>query len=186
MTAGRVGWPRRLAGALLLLTPFVPLRRIFGPLHGAGALVPPSEWALGLAIFGVSAWLLVYVAGDRVPSGAAALSRLEIGRAGSWRLASVALTAAILVTCSQKGVRVRPGDESVVFRYRSTPLKQGSLVSGAALLLLAGLGGWAHRRRSARGGTAPGSGAGRRHAHGEGRKGPDGTKRPPGRRGGRA
>lgn len=47
-----------------------------------------------------------------------------------------------------KAVRVRPGDETVVFRYRSEPLRQGAWVSAGSFLLLAtGLLGWAARRR---------------------------------------
>lgn len=42
-----------------------------------------------------------------------------------------------------RAVPVRPGDEEVVFRYRSAPYRQGRLVSGASVLvLLAGLLGW--------------------------------------------
>lgn len=56
-----------------------------------------------------------------------------------------------------KSVEVRPGDETVVFRYRSEPLRRGALISAVSLVvLLAGLGGWHYRRRRARsaGGSA--------------------------------
>ncbi len=51
------GPPLRVLGALLLVIPFLPLLEIFGEVKGAAAYVPPGEWALGLAIFGVAAWL---------------------------------------------------------------------------------------------------------------------------------
>ncbi len=57
---GRRGLARaiaRVAGALLVVVPWLPLPRIFGPLEGAGDLVPPGEWALGLAVFVPAAWL---------------------------------------------------------------------------------------------------------------------------------
>lgn len=48
-----------------------------------------------------------------------------------------------------KAVRVRPGDGEVVFRYRSSPLRRGALVSGGSLLLLlVGLAGWRVRDRA--------------------------------------
>lgn len=51
-----------------------------------------------------------------------------------------------------KAVRVRPGDETVVFRYRSEPFRRGALISGGAFVLVAaGLAGWAIRRRRERG-----------------------------------
>jgi hypothetical protein len=47
-----------------------------------------------------------------------------------------------------KSVGVRPGDETVVFRYRSEPLRRGAVISAGSLaLLLAGLGFWRFRRR---------------------------------------
>lgn len=47
-----------------------------------------------------------------------------------------------------RAVRVEPGDETVVLRYRSAPLRQGAWISaGSFVLLIAGLAGWTVRRR---------------------------------------
>lgn len=46
-----------------------------------------------------------------------------------------------------RAVPVRPGDEEVVFRYRSAPYRRGRVVSGVSVLVvLAGLLGWKWRR----------------------------------------
>lgn len=49
----------RAAGVLLIVTPLLPLRAMFGELEGASLLVPPPEWILGFAICVALAWLLV-------------------------------------------------------------------------------------------------------------------------------
>lgn len=90
----------RALGVLLLAIPFVPLRRLFGPLEGAGALVPPGEWALGLAIFGVVAWLVAMFGGARVPSGRSVAAWLERGESGVWRGGLSVVLAAALVAAS--------------------------------------------------------------------------------------
>lgn len=49
----------RAAGLLLVVVPFVPIERIFGPLGDtAQGYVGPGEWLLGLFVFGSVAWLL--------------------------------------------------------------------------------------------------------------------------------
>ncbi len=48
----------RAAGIVLIAVPFLPLRSMFGDIDGAQALVPPGEWALGVAICLALAWLL--------------------------------------------------------------------------------------------------------------------------------
>ncbi|HSM09913.1 MAG TPA: hypothetical protein VLA33_12995 [Gemmatimonadota bacterium] len=47
-------------GMLLVLVPFVPLDRVFGPLEVSTAtrLVPPLEWLLGMFVFGSIGWLV--------------------------------------------------------------------------------------------------------------------------------
>ena len=55
----RVSVLARTAGVLLVVVPFVPVERIFGPLgDGAQGYVGPGEWLLGLFVFGSVGWLL--------------------------------------------------------------------------------------------------------------------------------
>ncbi|MFQ5678151.1 MAG: ArnT family glycosyltransferase [Gemmatimonadota bacterium] len=56
MKAGRAAG--RLAGAFLLVVPFLPLRRLFGEVKGGTFLAHPMEWVSGAALFGGGAWLL--------------------------------------------------------------------------------------------------------------------------------
>lgn len=74
----------RAAGLFLLAVPWLPLRRIFGPLEGAEALPAPGDWALGLAVFVPMAWLVARAAA--VPSVRAAARRLRRGAAGMAKL----------------------------------------------------------------------------------------------------
>lgn len=54
-----VSTPVRVAGVLLVTLPFVPIERLFGPLgDSAQGYVGPSEWLLGLFVFGSTGWLL--------------------------------------------------------------------------------------------------------------------------------
>ncbi len=60
-----------------------------------------------------------------------------------------------------RAVRVWPGDEEVVFEYRSRPFERGARVSVATLLIaILGLGVSAWRRRSGRRSGAPPAGEG--------------------------
>ncbi len=74
----------RAAGVFLLAVPWLPLRRLFGPLEGTGALVPPREWALGAAVFVPAAWLAARAAA--VPGVQAAVAHAR-GRARALRRA---------------------------------------------------------------------------------------------------
>jgi 4-amino-4-deoxy-L-arabinose transferase-like glycosyltransferase len=47
----------RAAGVLLLVLPFLPLRALFGQISRTGWLLDPSEWLLGIFMFGALAWL---------------------------------------------------------------------------------------------------------------------------------
>ena len=64
-------WVARVVGALLILVPFIPVRA-----EGFG-YVPPTEWLLGLVIFGGIAWLVArYIPAlpDACLRGAAAIN----------------------------------------------------------------------------------------------------------------
>ena len=43
-----------------MVIPFLPLESLAGRFRADSAYVGPAEWALGLAIFGVAAWLLAW------------------------------------------------------------------------------------------------------------------------------
>ena len=60
----------RAAGALLILLPFVPRTTVYGPVPGGSLLVPPGDWALGIAIFG-SIGVAIYrgLLGPVLPAG---------------------------------------------------------------------------------------------------------------------
>lgn len=66
----------RAAGVLLLVVPFLPLVQIFGDLDGAGALLSPGEWLLGVAVFGTIAWLIALAAGAKIWSLGEAIDAL--------------------------------------------------------------------------------------------------------------
>lgn len=84
----------RVVGVVLLTIPFVPILEIFGEVKGATAYVPPGEWALGLAIFGVGAWLIARALGDRVVGAAIRLVRWVEARRSV-----VLVTSGALVLC---------------------------------------------------------------------------------------
>lgn len=91
----------RAAGWLLLLLPFIPLRRIFDDPPGTTWLLSPYEWLLGLFIFGTLAWLWSRVSaesaervGDRL---ALALARPS---ATAFRLGALLALAGILFLTS--------------------------------------------------------------------------------------
>ena len=98
----------RALGVLLLAIPFVPLHAIFGEVKGDAAYVPPGEWVLGLAIFGVVAWLVASVLGDRLHGAA--------DRAGAWigarRPATLAAAGVLALACVLLAVSM------FVFRHR--------------------------------------------------------------------
>src|SRR5688572_15168953 len=58
----------RLAGAILFVVPLVPILAIFGPTLGATALVPPTEWLLGVLLFAAGAWIVALLFSERISS----------------------------------------------------------------------------------------------------------------------
>jgi hypothetical protein len=57
------GW--RLIGLALLLPPFLPLPRIFGPIPGSSGLVSAGDWLARTAALGLGAWLFAFLLGSR-------------------------------------------------------------------------------------------------------------------------
>lgn len=147
--------PRDLAfrglGAFLLSVPFLPLRRMFGPLEGAEALIPPGEWALGLAIFGVGAWLVTLAAGRRAPS-LRGLTGRGLRRAG--RISTVAACVAVagLLVAASLGAFHRSPHlvDSVVQLFQAKIFASGELAAPpppgggffATLHMIADASGW--------------------------------------------
>lgn len=120
----------RAIGAGLLAVPFLPLRRLFAPLEGASALVSPGEWALGLAIFGVLAWLAALLGGDRVPSLRGAASGLDRGTDRAWFGLGIAVLAILLVAASRVAFRGSPHlIDSVVQLFQAKIFASGALVA---------------------------------------------------------
>lgn len=98
----------RLAGAVLLAAPFVPISAIFGESAGLSALVPPGEWILGIAIFGCVAWLVAAFAGERLEAAVdAARARVPTTSRAAAPIAGAAM-AALLATVSALVFRHRP------------------------------------------------------------------------------
>lgn len=117
-------------GAFLLSVPFLPLRRLFGPLEGAEALVPPGEWALGLAIFGTGSWLVAMAAGERAPS----LRRITEGWAGRAgrpvTVGAALLLAGLLLAASWEAFERSPHlVDSVVQLFQAKIFAAGRLVA---------------------------------------------------------
>lgn len=120
----------RLLGVLLLAIPFLPLRRLFGPLEGAGSLVPPGEWALGVAIFGLVAWLVAMFGGRRVPPGASVGAWLGRSDEWAWRGALAAVLAAVLVAASVFAFHRTPHlIDSVVQLFQARIFATGALTA---------------------------------------------------------
>ena len=91
----------RAAGWLLLLVPFIPLAWIFDDPPGTTWLIDPGEWMLGLAVFGVAAWLIVRIAPDLATRAADGVARgIARPRNRAFRLAGLAVLAALLVVTS--------------------------------------------------------------------------------------
>lgn len=120
----------RLVGAALVAVPFLPLRALFGPLEGASALVPPGEWALGLFIFAVSAWLLTLFGGDRIEAVGRWPGLLHRGRDGVWLAGALSLTALILVSVSWFAFRRSPLlIDSVIQLFQAKIFASGALAA---------------------------------------------------------
>lgn len=121
----------RFAGLVLLVVPFLPLKRLFGPLEGAGPLVGPGEWALGLAIFAVLAWLLARLlpeAATRRPF--AAVTVRGDGASGRWAGVSLAVLAALLLAVSWLVFRHRPLlIDSIVQYFQGEIFASGRIVA---------------------------------------------------------
>jgi hypothetical protein len=98
-----------VAGAFLLVVPFLPLRSLAGGLREESAFVGPREWALGLAIFGLAAWLLALVlperAAERLRERTAALARTGGRRRAT---ALLVVLGGILVAVSTFAFENRP------------------------------------------------------------------------------
>lgn len=99
----------RIFGVLLLVIPFVPLREIFGETKGASAYLPPGEWALGLAIFGVGAYLLSSALEGRILASVSRAGRvLGARRPAELAAGGGGILAAILCSVSWFVFRHRP------------------------------------------------------------------------------
>lgn len=105
----------RALGAVLLAVPFLPLRRLFGSLQGAGALVPPREWGLGIVVFGLSAWLMMLVAVGRLEALGRWPRLLEVGGQRTWIVGGLTALTVLLVSAS-------------TFAFRHSPLLVDSVV----------------------------------------------------------
>lgn len=99
----------RILGVLLLAIPFVPVLEIFGEPMGASAFVPPGEWALGLAIFGVGAYLAASALEERLLEAVRRIGRfLEAWRPALLAAAGAAVLGALLLAVSWFAFRHRP------------------------------------------------------------------------------
>jgi hypothetical protein len=99
----------RLAGAVLLVVPLLPVLAIFGPTLGAGALVPPSEWLLGIVLFAAAAWVVALLLSSRADTVYRALGglALRISPKGAL-LGGLAVQAGILLSVGWVAFRHRP------------------------------------------------------------------------------
>lgn len=129
----RVSVLARTAGVLLVVVPFVPIERIFGPLgDSAQGYVGPGEWFLGLFVFVATGWLLARTL-PGLPK--------RLGRwfdAGAERLAALRYPAlpillglaAILLLVSWTAFRHRPLlVDSVVQLFQARIFADGRLVA---------------------------------------------------------
>jgi hypothetical protein len=99
----------RLAGAVLFVVPLVPILAIFGPTLGAGALVPPSEWLLGILVFAAAAWVVALLLSSRADTvyGALAWLSRRISPRGAL-LGGLTALAGILTSVGWLAFRHRP------------------------------------------------------------------------------
>jgi hypothetical protein len=98
----------RAAGILLLAAPLLPIAAVFGDAHVGARLVPPGEWLLGAALFGVAAGLLAAYVPDAARRGLAAAARLVDARGRLLAPAALAALAAVLVLVSHVAFGHRP------------------------------------------------------------------------------
>ncbi len=95
------GLALRSVGWLLLVVPFIPLRRLFDDPPGTTWLIPPGEWLLGLLVFltigGLAAWMF-----PEAVERLAGKVRAAIERPGdrAFRVGGLGLLAVILFVAS--------------------------------------------------------------------------------------
>lgn len=124
-----------IIGVLLVLVPFVPLERVFGPLEvsAAARLVPPREWLLGIFVFGSVGWLSARLL-PRVPESLEA-GLVTLGRHPSgarFAVASLATLAVLLVVTSTVVFHHRPLlVDSVVQLFQAHIFAEGRLTAPA-------------------------------------------------------
>ncbi|MFW6206838.1 MAG: glycosyltransferase family 39 protein [Gemmatimonadota bacterium] len=120
----------RAAGVVLLSVPFLPLRPWFGPIDGAAALVSGGEWALGIGIFAVMAWLTVLLAGWWIAPIGRWERELRRGGTGSWLTAGLVLLAFLLVAASWIAFHRSPHlIDSVVQLFQAKIFASGALTA---------------------------------------------------------
>lgn len=124
----RRSWLARAIGSLLIIVPFIPVRA-----DGFG-YVPPTEWLLGLVIFGGVAWMAArYVPAlpDACVQGAVVFeSGVLTGR--RLPIASIALLAALLVLTSRVAFQHQPLlVDSVVQLFQAQIFASGHITAPA-------------------------------------------------------
>lgn len=124
----------RLAGALLLLVPFVPLDRVFRLENRTLQFyVPPGEWLLGLFVFGATAWLLARFVPSLADRTGLCLRALDRGLPGRrYPLLVLGILGLLLVATSAVVFRHRPLlIDSVVQLFQARIFATGHLTAPA-------------------------------------------------------
>jgi hypothetical protein len=111
----------------------LPLDSMAGEFREDSAFVGPAEWALGLAIFGTTAWLLSWVLPERALRTPRALAARLVGPgSGWWALVLLAALAAILVSVSTLAFEHRPQlVDSVIQLFQAKIFASGAVSAPA-------------------------------------------------------
>ncbi|WP_420633503.1 ArnT family glycosyltransferase [Candidatus Palauibacter sp.] len=100
---------KRAAGWLLLIVPFLPLRRLLSDPPGTSWLPGPGEWMLGLVVFGGLAWLASRLYPQGVERAAATIAATVHRPSDAvFRLATLGVLAALLAAASVGAFSSRP------------------------------------------------------------------------------
>ena len=117
---------------MLLGIPLLPLGRVAGEFRADSAYVGPSEWALGLAIFGTAAWLLAWAVPGRALGALEGLASRFANGGARWRLLLLAILALLLVLVSTLAFEHRPQlVDSVIQLFQARIFAAGEVAAPA-------------------------------------------------------